>query len=988
MKKSLSILLSFALVFGLFASMASAADTELTVAQKYQALVDKGVLKGNPDGDARLDANLNRAEFATIAIAISGLAPEKPATATFSDVNSKQWWYGAIEAAAKAGLVEGYNGKFDPKANVTVEQVIKVAVQAADLKIDEKAEAVEGASAWAAPYIKAALDAGLIATGLDYKADATRGQTILVGYSVYEKLNQVEPAKASVTSAKAAGVKKVAVTLDKTVDTEKATLTLKRNAATVASKTVWAEDKKSATLELDTAKIIEGEYTVTLAGLAEDEIANASASFKAENEKVVKLEFTAPSDTLAQANKVKVQFQALNQYDENVSLAAGSFSAYASTPGGANVQKDAYGNLFVVVDTDDTNLIPNVSQISISVLNIDSQITINKTFKLGSKPYVAKVELGKIVYSNGEDYVSKSGDKAVIELVQYDQYGHRITDDSGSLFEASANVVPYLAEIGTPVVADDNNDQIKDVIVTLTGDAKASGEYTVTVFGGTTASTVINVKSTQYAAKVELDTSVTLAEGDSGKYIGVTAYDKDGNKLNAQDIVENYKSGHIQFTASGNIAFASAASALLAQQIGTTQYAIVKAGENKGKLYIPNVGAKGLANVFVNITPTSANGIQFNQNFQFNIQAKRYPVSLKVATENAKKAIPDATSNAVSNLKVVAIDQYGENIKGTIGAIQESNRTVTYDVYVQTVASNPGVTFGGATGQHLNLSNILDQDLAFTALANNTSGDYTVKISLRKLTSDGATVIDDTVSSVTQGMRIIAKNSKLTYSVGGIDTLFAAIDDPAMKDKNPNDGFYDSVGSKHARGVAISAKDGSGDAVALPDNYVVGVSSSDARIVVTDTVRNILGNKAGTAQLAVTYLQADGGSSTVYKEVTVKSDPVTVAKLESNATSERTVAQVNAWSAAHIMGLKATDNYNTAYGVEFDTATPANPTNNFVVEYDKLLGIRYSVSDVQGGGSVTVSPYGVVTISGSVDSFTLTASAPSGKTAVTAVVVN
>lgn len=972
MKKSLSILLSFALVFGLFASMASAADTELTTAQKYQALVDKGVLKGNPDGDARLGNTLNRAEYATIAIAIAGLAEEKPATATFSDVNSKQWWYGAIEAAAKAGLVDGVGGgKFDPRSDVTIEQVIKVAVQAAGATPVEGAE-VEGASAWAGPYIQAALDAGLIAAGLDYKASATRGQTIDVGYAVYDKLNPTVPAKVSVVSAKAAGVKKVAVSLDKAVDTEKATLTLKRNNTTIAAKATWSEDKKSATLELDSAKIIEGDYTVTLGGIAEDEIATASASFKAENEKVVKLEFTAPSDTLAQADKVKVQFQALNQYDEDVSIAAGSFSAYASTPGGANVQKDANGNLFVVIDTNDSTLIPNVSQISISVLNVESQITINKTFKLGSKPYVAKVELGKVVYSNGEEYLSKSGDKAVIELIQYDQYGHRITLESGSLFSASANVVPYLAELGTPTIVDDNNDQIEDVVVTLTGDAKVTGEYTVSVFGGSTASKVINVKSTQYAAKIELDSSVTLAAGDTGKYIGITAYDKEGNKLSAQDIVSNYKDGHIQFTSSANLGFATTASALLENQTGTSQYAVVKAGEHKGKLYIPNVGAKGMANIFVNITPSSANGILFNQNFTFNIQDKRYPVSLKVNTDNAKKAIPDASSAATSTLKVTAIDQYGESIKGTIGTIQESTRTVTYDVYVQTVASNPGVTLTGfgALGQHLDLSDVLDKDLTFTAAAAATSGDYTVKISLRKLASDGVTVIDDSVASVTKGMKIIPKDSRLTYSVKAIDTLFAAIDDPAMT------GAADAVGtSLHARSVAIEAKDGSGDLVALPSDYVIGVSSADAKIVDTDSTRKIIGNKAGTTNLAITYRQADGGSSTVYKEVVVKADTISVASLSSNPSKSDTAANLSALNAAEIMNLKAKDNYNTEYG---------NTPNN-ILTYDKVLGIRYSLSDIQGV-TVTVSPTGTVAVTGT-GSFTLTASAPSGKTAVTAVVV-
>ncbi|XID91114.1 S-layer homology domain-containing protein [Paenibacillaceae bacterium WGS1546] len=988
MKKSLSLLLSLALVFGLFQSMAAAADSNLTTAQKYDELVNKGVLKGTTSGDRELERTLTRAEFATIAIAIAGLAEEKPAQATFSDVASNQWWYGAIEAAAKAELVNGTGaGKFEPRNNVTIEQVIQVAAKIVDLEPVEDAE-VEGASSWAQGYIQAALDAGLIAEGLNYTADATRGQTIEVAYSAHQVLNPTEPAKVSI-SAKAAGVQKVAVTLDKAVDTEKATLTLQRNSSNVATKTVWAEDKKSATLELENAKIIEGDYTVTLGGISEDEIANGTASFKGENEKVVKLDFVAPSDTIAYAPKVRIQFQALNQYDEDVSLSAGSFSAYSTSPGGANVTKDANGNLYVVLKTDDSEdtsptIIPNVSQVSVNVVNTESQMTINKVFKVGSKPYVAKVELGDVTYSNGEAYLNKSGDKAVIELIQYDQYGHRITEESGTLFNATANVVPYLAELGTPDLVDDNDDQILDVVVTLGSDAKVSGEYTVSVFGGNTASTTINVKATQYAATVELDTSVTLAAGDSGKYIGVTAYDKEGNKLSAQDIVSNYQEGHIQFTASSNLEF-GAVSATLAGNAdnvegrASTQWAVVKAGEHKGKLYIAEVAnTRGQANIFVNITPTSANGILFNKNFTFNIQDKRYPVGLRVTEDNAKKAIPDytdtTTGDASSTLKLKAIDQFGDNISGAIGEIRESTRTVTYDVYVEVVSQLGGVSFSAPLGQSLDLGAVLNETaLNFTAAHDAAVNDhYKVKISLRKLHwTNGAPgdVIDPAVSSFTKEMRVIDRNSRLTYEIGGIDTLFAAIDDPAM------DGDADDeTKSKHRRTVSISAKDGSGDKVALPAGYVTGVASSDSRIVVTDQRTDILGNRAGKTQIAITHKRADGGSQTLYKEVEVKADPISVASLSANATKQTT----DLTDAATVMNLKVKDNYNTEY------------TGDEIADYDAVLGIRYSISDIQAtnGGWVRVNHAGAITFSNQADvqSFTLTASAPNGQIAVTAVI--
>ncbi|MBB6638129.1 S-layer homology domain-containing protein [Cohnella thailandensis] len=191
MKKSLSLLLALAMVFGLFASMASAADTELTTAQKLQQLVDKGVLKGKPDGLPHLEDNLSRAEFATIAIAIAGIAPSTSTSSAFKDVKVGQWWTSAIQAAYEAGLVNGVgNSLFSPKANVTVESVIKVAVAIAKLTPVEGAT-VAGTSAWAGPYVQAAIDANL-PVPTNYKAPATRGQAIELAYAVFQGL-QVKP---------------------------------------------------------------------------------------------------------------------------------------------------------------------------------------------------------------------------------------------------------------------------------------------------------------------------------------------------------------------------------------------------------------------------------------------------------------------------------------------------------------------------------------------------------------------------------------------------------------------------------------------------------------------------------------------------------------------------------------------------------------------------------------------------------------------------
>ncbi|MBN2980689.1 MULTISPECIES: S-layer homology domain-containing protein [Cohnella] len=192
MKKSLSLLLAIALVFGMFASMASAADSNLTTAQKYQQLKDNGVLKGTTTGSDMLNDNLTRAQFATIVIAVLGLSEDTSAPSPFTDVVSGQWWYGAIKAADNAGLVNGVgNGKFGPKQTVTLQEVYKVAATALGLEPVTDAK-VDGAAAWAAPYIQALIDAGVTLPSTSYASNATRGQTIEVAFDLYQA-GQVQP---------------------------------------------------------------------------------------------------------------------------------------------------------------------------------------------------------------------------------------------------------------------------------------------------------------------------------------------------------------------------------------------------------------------------------------------------------------------------------------------------------------------------------------------------------------------------------------------------------------------------------------------------------------------------------------------------------------------------------------------------------------------------------------------------------------------------
>jgi len=89
-------------------------------AEKYVApLVEKGFIKGYPDGTFGPDQPIKRSEIAAIMARVMTLPPliGKP---TFSDIDSTHWAFGFVEAAASKGLIKGYpDGTFRPDNSAT-----------------------------------------------------------------------------------------------------------------------------------------------------------------------------------------------------------------------------------------------------------------------------------------------------------------------------------------------------------------------------------------------------------------------------------------------------------------------------------------------------------------------------------------------------------------------------------------------------------------------------------------------------------------------------------------------------------------------------------------------------------------------------------------------------------------------------------------------------------------------------------------------------
>lgn len=1040
MKKSLSAILSLAMAFSMFSSVALGADAKKSSADftdlkdldaatkaKFDEMIGAGIFDGVKEGTFGLKDKMNRAQFAKVAALVFNLKVDTSLkTSSFSDVKSDDPANGYalpyIEAVKAAGITDGYApGQFNPAGDVTKEQLATFLIRG--LNKDSEGKNKTGVSDktvsdWAKGYVALALELKLLSNGTDGTFGGTSAATrdLLVTSSYEAKKQYVDtnkPAKASIKEAKAADYNKVQVTLDRDVDTAKATVSLKKGTADVATDLKWSEDKKVATLTLkDGSKITEGTYSVTLGGLDASTVDKTTAEFKAENERLEKIEFVTANDTVAKSKKVRVQFKPTNQYGQNVSFPAGNFTVNATVPNNsASLTKDVdTGKFYVVMNTDDSGLISNNSQISVNIWDNDTKKSAVKVFKVGDFPYLAKVELGDVKYPTGKSALQSSGDKAVVKLTQYDQYGGEITIDSGTannkINDPSAYItpkgsVPYESNLKHEFI-DDNGDGVKDLVVKLDGKVTSTGVFTVSVFGGgSTATADIKLSASKIAAKVELgEISGSLAVGDKDKYIDLIAYDAEGNKLSTDDLVDNVKDKRFNISISGPVNFGKTDN--VPESMLDESKKVVISGDKKGKIHISEITAKGSGQIYVNVF---TNGVNSQASKSFSTVDARYPSTIKTVTEPATKAVAGGETKP----KFQLIDNYNELIKEFDKPISENNANgnVTYDVYATVVASDTNfkVSVDGVDGylplsggKSLTVKQFSDKEIKIETAGVATGKEVEVKFALRKLKADGSSVIDGSIFSVTKKVQVVdGVSENLRYNLKDLGSIFNTLDDGMYKDVNGNPS--DPKKSKLAKELVVEATDSAGNKVAFPKRIksVTSEVYEYVRYGVVDDVNDkdygkayVIGKKTGTSNVTVRFKDAKGNDNTVFGQVTVKNEPNKVESIEAgkssktfsrsgvNTTADKLPVEAN--GASKLYKLMGDLTIKNQYGNEFK--------NDKIAEYnEKLLQLQYIITDVSmsQGGSVSLNGEDL-TINGT-GSFTITATAPNGKSATTTVVI-
>ncbi|UQZ33861.1 hypothetical protein C2I18_10185 [Paenibacillus sp. PK3_47] len=481
MKKILSVALSTAMAFSMFASVAFG-ETATTPQAKFDALAAKGILNGYPDGQAHLEKDLTRAEFAKIVTKLFNLT-EVTGKLTYKDkgYTATNWAVPYIEAVTAANLMQGKDtvkGIFDYNGKVTVEEVAAVLFRALDL--EQPTTTDNSASVWAKGYAQAVINAGLVAQNTNFKANATRSLVVETAYAV-DQLSAVPTL--TVASAEAVSPTSVVVTFsDKTTTTVTLTTALVAGVETTINFKHLEKDY-TAKVTLQTPKVV----SVT-APNAKQLVVKFNRAVDAET--IVENSAAGASliDDVIKVTRVNSGDQLVNANNANVVLASDGTEAWITFAGNeylkgtytvvvndsvkttAGEAIPAFTNLVTVADT----TAPTVASVS-SV----AKTTTNKVYVKLSEPVKTA---GLIAYVNGAPASVSRDTYAPLDEVTLNT-GSALT--SGATYDISlTNLTDYAGNVANP--------NPTKASVTVTADAAAPTIVSATALGDKKVQIVFN----------------------------------------------------------------------------------------------------------------------------------------------------------------------------------------------------------------------------------------------------------------------------------------------------------------------------------------------------------------------------------------------------------------------------------------------------------------------------------------------------------------
>lgn len=722
MKKSLSAIVSLAMAFSMFASVAMAADEvdatkdsssfsdlkdlDAATKAKFDAMIKAGVFDGVSDGVFGVKDKMNRAQFAKVAALIFQLKVDTSLkTSTFSDVKADDPANGYalpyIEAIYKAGITDGYApGQFNPAGEVTKEQLAAFLLRG--LGKDAEAKATPGisdktVSDWAKGYVALAIQQKLLSSGADGSFGGTSAATrdLLVLGSYEAKSQYVPPVgpvvtNVSIAKAEAVGAKALKITLNGAIaDTSKLTVSVLRGSTVLTGTPKWNDTKNEVTITVD-GKFTEGTYTAKIEAVANGGLTvdKGTAEVALQNEKITKIDFVNTSDTVAQGPKVKIAFKALNQYNEQSDLSASRFNIVTSPDLTKESKGDEQALTVNVASAVYNKTLVRDQLFAVTIIAPDNTAQASKTFKVGDVQSVAKVELGDFKYASGKTQI-EAGDTVYLDYKAYDQYGFEVTDlatliSGTSSYTTGAGTIASGTESfnytdwvtnnprtinvnrGFRFVDDETGDSKPDLKV-IAADSDSSSyqldqDVTLSVVAnqsGQTATKTTKIAATKIPYEVSFGSfNKTLAWGDEPQYIPVIAKDKFGTTLTNDELASYYTKHQSDLSI---YAYGSSGA--------TVSPTLITSGAHKGSIKISGLDSgtgvqtrkSGSLNINVLVTKSGKSA-----NFNTQVNEYRYPNQIFVSSKAKDQILP----NANSAFKLKFKDQYGEELDTNLGNYQ------------------------------------------------------------------------------------------------------------------------------------------------------------------------------------------------------------------------------------------------------------------------------------------------------------------------------
>ncbi|MGM9521536.1 MAG: S-layer homology domain-containing protein [Oscillospiraceae bacterium] len=272
LKKTLCLVLAVVMAVGTLALSASATDfvddADIEYNEAVEVLTGLGVINGKDGNKFDPEGTLTRAEGAklvTYALLGTDTADKLKATsAPFSDVPTSNWAAGSVAYCSAAGIIDGYQGKFDPNGKLTGVAFAKMLLVALDI------DGEYTGNNWDVNVLLASENAGLAKgiSGFDYYANITRdeaAQMLLNALFIGEKTVTTTATRYVLTANAEASEALLAVsgTYYSTFDGAKA-------AAVAADKdAIYGKDYTVSSMSIASEKV-EGSLADTVFGLSKD----------------------------------------------------------------------------------------------------------------------------------------------------------------------------------------------------------------------------------------------------------------------------------------------------------------------------------------------------------------------------------------------------------------------------------------------------------------------------------------------------------------------------------------------------------------------------------------------------------------------------------------------------------------------------------------------------------------------------------------------